>query len=80
MVMAQVEREGEGKVGCSAGQKRAGGRTSPMSYLRFPIFPEFKLSAYEGFEFEFKVNLECGGLGKNKGKVKEKYLGVECQG
>jgi hypothetical protein len=39
-----------------------------MSYLHFPIFPEFKLSAYEGFEFEFKVNLECGGLGKTRGR------------
>ena len=47
------------------------GRTSPRSYLHFPIFPQFKLSTYEGFEFEFKVNLECGGLGKTRGRSRK---------
>jgi hypothetical protein len=73
LAMAQAEREGEGKVGHGAGQKREGGRTSLRTLFQFRIAflfsQKIKLGIWMGFGLDFKVNLKCGGWGKSR-KVK----------
>ena len=63
---SRKRRRGEG--GPRRGPNKRGRENEPMELSPFSNFLEFKLSTYEGFEFEFKVNLECGGLGKTRGR------------